>query len=335
MPDYKAAARQAASKYGIDPAIFLAMIHQESGFNPNARSGAGAQGIAQFMPATARAYGVNLNDGRATDDLEGAARYLKDNLKRTGGDYKAALSIYNSGKPDAYKNPGFANGQTYNYVRSIMSGAKQFGGAGTPTATRSQQQQSTVTTTRREGQVDNSSARGALIASFLNNGDPSYTTGTKAQGLTAHDPLQFALGIKALKDNPGRLVSETKTTPGKPSPSSQPSSGGKHGPLLELFWQGKHGVDVKNGKLVPQGFVSGHQDHVHVASGPKTIVELGRLAQQMGLHVGENPHFGGVEPVHVQNSYHYRGQAIDVSGDPQKMARYAAAVARKYGIKVK
>jgi hypothetical protein len=38
----------------------------------------------------------------------------------------------------------------------------------------------------------------------------------------------------------------------------------------------------------------------------------------MGLHVGENPHFGGVTPVHVQGSYHYKGEAIDVSGDPRR-----------------
>jgi soluble lytic murein transglycosylase-like protein len=82
VPNYRLAAERAARKYNVDPHVFKAMIQQESGFKPNARSGAGAQGIAQFMPGTAKGYGVNLHDGRVTDDLEGAARYLADNLKR-------------------------------------------------------------------------------------------------------------------------------------------------------------------------------------------------------------------------------------------------------------
>jgi hypothetical protein len=104
MPDLHLAARRAALKYGVDPNIFLRMIGQESGFNPHARSPKGAQGIAQFIPSTARAYGVNLNDNRVTDDLEGAARYLRANLDRTGGSYTRALSIYNSGSPTGYQH---------------------------------------------------------------------------------------------------------------------------------------------------------------------------------------------------------------------------------------
>jgi hypothetical protein len=80
--------------------------------------------------------------------------------------------------------------------------------------------------------------------------------------------------------------------------------------IKELFWQGQGGVNIKDGKRVAQGFVSGHTDHVHVAAGPKTVDRLGRLAQDMGLRVGENPSFGGVDPVHTGGSYHYRDQAM-------------------------
>lgn len=121
----------------------------------------------------------------------------------------------------------------------------------------------------------------------------------------------------------------TTTTPGT---QATVNMGGKS-KLLELFWQGAGGINAKDGKEVPQGFVSGHTDHVHVAAGPKTVVELGKLAQSMGLHVGENPHFGKVNPVHVANSYHYKGEAIDVSGNPAKMRAYAHQVAQMYGIK--
>lgn len=123
MPDYKKAARRAAAKYGVDQGIFLAMIQQESGFNPNVTSPAGARGIAQFIPSTAKSYGVNLGDGRVTDDLEGAARYLRDNLKRTGGNYTKALSIYNSGRPDGY----LSIPETKNYVRNIRAMSKRYG----------------------------------------------------------------------------------------------------------------------------------------------------------------------------------------------------------------
>lgn len=67
-------------------------------------------------------------------------------------------------------------------------------------------------------------------------------------------------------------------------------------------------------------------------SRPADIVKIGRIAEKrFGLTTGENPAFGGVEPVHAQNSYHYSGNAIDVSGDPTQMMRFNRFVARKYG----
>lgn len=65
---------------------------------------------------------------------------------------------------------------------------------------------------------------------------------------------------------------------------------------------------------------------------PANIVQIGRLAEKrFGLTTGENPAFGGVAPVHAQNSFHYSGNAIDVSGDPSQMMRFNRFVARKYG----
>src|SRR3954463_4190758 len=116
MPNYRALAVAAAKRYGIDPAIFLRQIAQESGWNPNARSSAGALGIAQFMPATARGFGINpLNPVQA---LDAAARYDAQ-LVHKYGSVARALSAYNSGRPDAYRDRGFAGGQTYDYVRKI------------------------------------------------------------------------------------------------------------------------------------------------------------------------------------------------------------------------
>jgi hypothetical protein len=171
MPDYEKAARRAAIRKGIDPDIFVAQLRQESGLKQGLTSSAGARDIAQFMPATAKQYGVTLGDGRARDDLDGAAQYMADNLKRTGGDYKAALSIYNSGRPDAYKDPAFAKGQTYNYVRSIM------GSVGKPAkqpklktpAAGGVEPERTETTTTTPG-VDNAGLRRQLVGDFLQQG---------------------------------------------------------------------------------------------------------------------------------------------------------------------
>lgn len=66
----------------------------------------------------------------------------------------------------------------------------------------------------------------------------------------------------------------------------------------------------------------------------RQIVQLGKMAQHMGLSVGEHPKFGGVAPVHVDNSYHYSRRAIDVSGDAELMRKFAKKVDRRYGKKL-
>jgi hypothetical protein len=71
-----------------------------------------------------------------------------------------------------------------------------------------------------------------------------------------------------------------------------------------------------------------------VAPGRPDIVQIGKMAQEYGLNVGENPKFGGVSAVHSENSFHYTGDAIDVSGDPKKLAKFANKVAKKYGPKL-
>lgn len=118
-----ALAAQDAKRYGVDPSIFQRQISQESGYDPNARSGAGALGIAQFMPGTAASYHIDpLNPVQA---LDAAARYDANELKAFGGDYREALAAYNAGagNADKFNDPNFAGGQTYRYVRDILGGA--------------------------------------------------------------------------------------------------------------------------------------------------------------------------------------------------------------------
>lgn len=129
--DYRAEARRAAERYGLDPDIFERQIGAESGFNPNARSPAGATGIAQIMPGTARGWGVNPNDPIAS--LDAAARNMAQYVQRYGG-YENALRAYNAGPAAIEKSKGYA--ETNNYVKKILGGRDpgglSRGGGGTP-----------------------------------------------------------------------------------------------------------------------------------------------------------------------------------------------------------
>ena len=124
---YVAIARQDAINAGISPDYFVRQINQESGFNPNAVSPAGAVGIAQFLPSTAAGLGFDPYNPIAA--LNGAAHLMASYSHNYGGDYAKALAAYNGG-PGAVQNAlngcGAANwmnclpGETRNYIRTIM-----------------------------------------------------------------------------------------------------------------------------------------------------------------------------------------------------------------------
>jgi soluble lytic murein transglycosylase-like protein len=116
----------AAQANGVDPALLAGLIKQESGFNPNAGSGAGARGLTQLMPATAAGLGVtNVLD--PVQSIEGGAKYLKQQLDAFGGNVTEALAAYNAG-PGAVKRfggvPPYA--ETQNYVRAVQANAASF-----------------------------------------------------------------------------------------------------------------------------------------------------------------------------------------------------------------
>ena len=118
----------AASANGIDPALLKGLVSQESGFNPNARSGAGAVGLTQLMPGTAAGLGVT-NPLDPAQSLQGGAKYLREQLDRFGGDEKLALAAYNAGPGAVQKYGGVPPyAETQNYVNSVMSKAAAFRG---------------------------------------------------------------------------------------------------------------------------------------------------------------------------------------------------------------
>jgi soluble lytic murein transglycosylase-like protein len=116
--EYIAVAKAAASKYGVPEDLFLRLVQQESGFNPNAVSPKGATGLAQLMPATARALGVDINDPQ--QNLEGGARYLRAMYDKFGS-WRLALAAYNAG-PGAVEEHGGVPpyAETQGYVIAIL-----------------------------------------------------------------------------------------------------------------------------------------------------------------------------------------------------------------------
>jgi hypothetical protein len=118
MADYRQMAADAARRYGIPVDLFLAQINQESRFNPQAVSPAGAIGLGQIMPGTAKELGVDPRD--PSQNLEGSARYLSQQYKKFG-DWGTALAAYNAGPGAVSKYGGVPPyKETQNYVRTIL-----------------------------------------------------------------------------------------------------------------------------------------------------------------------------------------------------------------------
>jgi len=106
--------RLAAQEYGLDFGLIKAVIHTESGFDPNARSGPGAQGLMQLMPATAKRYRVT-DAWDPAQNINAGAKHLRYLLKRYG-DLSLALAAYNAGEGNVDKYggiPPFAETQDY------------------------------------------------------------------------------------------------------------------------------------------------------------------------------------------------------------------------------
>lgn len=116
---YARAIEQAAAAAGLDPQLVAAVAWVESGFNPGAVSRAGALGLMQLMPATARGLGVDPLD--PAQNLAGGARYLAAQLERFGGRLEVALAAYNAGPAAAARAGGIPpNGETPTFVAGVL-----------------------------------------------------------------------------------------------------------------------------------------------------------------------------------------------------------------------
>lgn len=116
---YAAKVAELSARFDLSPALIEAVVWQESRWRANAVSPVGARGLAQLMPGTAREMGVDADDPYA--NLEGGARYLREQLDRFDGDLEKALAAYNAGPGrviDAGGVPRIRETQTY--VASVM-----------------------------------------------------------------------------------------------------------------------------------------------------------------------------------------------------------------------
>jgi soluble lytic murein transglycosylase-like protein len=132
-PDVDRIIFRAGGRHGIDPRFLHAVIWQESKYKSKAVSPAGAQGLMQLMPATARRFGCSDRNDVAAN-VEAGTKYLSWLLKRFNGDVSLALAGYNAGEGAVDKYHGVPPyNETQNYVRKIVA---NYGKTSHPVVTR-------------------------------------------------------------------------------------------------------------------------------------------------------------------------------------------------------
>lgn len=129
--DLDGAIKEVSRKYGVEEELIRAVIKQESGFNQNAISKAGAIGLMQLMPSTAKSLGVNPYD--ALENLDGGTRYLRNLLNSFSGNKALALAAYNGGigrmkklGVDTVEEISKMPTETRNYVNKVLKNYEQY-----------------------------------------------------------------------------------------------------------------------------------------------------------------------------------------------------------------
>lgn len=115
-----------SDKYGVSSSLIKAVIHAESGYNPNAVSSKGASGLMQLMPATAKSLKV-ADRFNPKDNVEGGVKYLRFLLDTFQGDVSLAVAAYNAGLSRVAKYGGIPPyNETRTYVNRVLSYMKSY-----------------------------------------------------------------------------------------------------------------------------------------------------------------------------------------------------------------
>ncbi len=118
--------RTCSEKYGVNPNLVKAVIHAESGYNPNAVSSKGASGLMQLMPGTAKSLKV-ADRFNPKDNVEGGVKYLRFLLDTFRGDVSLAVAAYNAGLNKVAKYGGIPPyNETRTYVSRVLAYMKTY-----------------------------------------------------------------------------------------------------------------------------------------------------------------------------------------------------------------
>lgn len=119
--DFEAIIEKAATTYGVPAKLIQSVIKHESSFNPNAVSHAGASGLMQLMPTTAKFLGV-ADAFNPEQNIMGGAKYLSQLMKKYDGDISMTLAAYNAGPGNVAKYDGIPPfKETQNYVKKVLN----------------------------------------------------------------------------------------------------------------------------------------------------------------------------------------------------------------------
>ena len=191
--------RQAAQTHGVSEGLIKAVMHTESGFNSNARSPVGAQGLMQLMPATARRFNVT-NAYDPQQNIFGGAKYLGWLIKRFNGNTSLALAAYNAGEGNVAKYGGIPPfRETQDYVRRVTSRYSNLYAGGISSANNN-----------TNALVSESASQGQLIASGSSNNSNNSRNNTSNSN--SHSPRQIIVSSDGtFTDAPGSYSTNNAT----------------------------------------------------------------------------------------------------------------------------
>ncbi|MFW2147570.1 lytic transglycosylase domain-containing protein [Acinetobacter sp. TY1] len=191
--------RQAAQTHGVSEGLIKAVMHTESGFNSNARSPVGAQGLMQLMPATARRFNVS-NAYDPQQNIFGGAKYLGWLIKRFNGNTSLALAAYNAGEGNVAKYGGIPPfRETQDYVRRVTSRYSNLYAGGISSAN-----------SNTNALVSESAPQGQLIASGSSNNSNNSRNNTSNSN--SHSPRQIIVSSDGtFTDAPGSYSTNNAT----------------------------------------------------------------------------------------------------------------------------